>query len=349
MTVLILTGKFGMGHFSAAKAIQEKISLECPETQAIVIDFVEYLMPKFSKYSYMLFNFLVNHFANTYNLFASMVEKRKTAPFKRKVLYKIDQLILEYQPTLIISTLPICTQYISYYKKMRYSDIPLYTYITDISINNEWVNELNDFYFVGSNKTKKQLISKGVLESKIIVSGIPVLKKFNCKGIKKEKHILIMGGGLGIIPHAKSLLDNLDKETDVKVTVILGNNKKLYKKLYKRYKNIEVIGFTNDVNKYLKKASLIISKAGGITTFEAIAAETPMIVLKPFLLQERGNARFILENNLGIVINKNDNFLSVIKNLINNPKEIEDMKKSMREMKNNFHKVTYRKDGVLCI
>ena len=49
---------------------------------------------------------------------------------------------------------------------------------------------------------------------------------------------------------------------------------------------MRIIGYTNEVDKYMKEADLILTKSGGITTFEAIYSETPMYIVTPFLSQE---------------------------------------------------------------
>ena len=68
---------------------------------------------------------------------------------------------------------------------MRRSSIPLYTYITDITAHEEWIAPGTDKYFVGDITTKNALLSKGVSEDKIAVSGIPVRRAFY--GIGKEE------------------------------------------------------------------------------------------------------------------------------------------------------------------
>ena len=55
-------------------------------------------------------------------------------------------------------------------------------------------------------------------------------------------------------------------------------------------KEVLVIGYTDKVDQYMKKADLIISKYGGIILFDAIFSfsETPLYVIGPFLYQEIG-------------------------------------------------------------
>ena len=81
-----------------------------------------------------------------------------------------------------------------------------------------------------------------------------------------------------------------------------GNNRSAYERLHGRYANIEVIGFTDEVYRYMEKADLIVTKPGGITLFESIFAELPLATIAPTLMQEIHNAEFIEANAIGRVI-----------------------------------------------
>ena len=151
-----------------------------------------------------------------------------------------------------------------------------------------------------------------------------------------------MGGGLGLIPNVDEFLDYLSNANNIKVTLIVGKNEKLFHKYNQRYENVEVIGFTNEVSKYMKEADLMITKAGGITLFEAIQTETPLFIIKPFLNQEVGNAKFIQERKIGEVIwhKKEALFVDII-NLLMNEERLAGLRHNMRLIKAKMDKKSY--------
>jgi processive 1,2-diacylglycerol beta-glucosyltransferase len=55
----------------------------------------------------------------------------------------------------------------------------------------------------------------------------------------------------------------------------------------------------------MKQADIIITKPGGITTFEAIYAEVPILALNPSLQQEIYNAQYIQKMGIGTIIHGN--------------------------------------------
>ena len=336
MKILILTGKFGMGHYSVSEAIGQEISSRDSNIEVSIVDILDYLMPTASKILYKSFNTLVTKWSNLYNFVNVNNENNNIKTFNYFFVKGLDRLFLEFNPDIVISTLPISSQYISKYKSLKKSNIPLFTFITDISSHSEWIHKNTDFYFVGDISIKKSLIDKGIDENKIIVSGIPVKQGFKDKIIKfdknKSKEILIMGGGLGLISFNKNLFKSLNNEKNIKTTVITGNNKKMFEQLKSEYKNIEVLGYTNKIDFYMKRADLIISKSGGITLFEAIYSETPIYVVNPFLIQEVKNAKFIEKRKIGQVIwNEEMDIAKDILSLINDDKAILKMKSNMKK------------------
>ena len=148
MNVLILTGKFGMGHYSVSDALKDEILSKDLDAYVKVIDIIEYLFPSYSKKIYEGFNIFVQYFSFVYNILNKIAGRFGIAPFKDKVIKDIEKLLNYYKADLVITTLPLCAQYVSSFKEVSGSNIPLYTYITDITIHDEWIAKNTDLYFV---------------------------------------------------------------------------------------------------------------------------------------------------------------------------------------------------------
>ncbi len=341
MNILILTGRFGMGHSSATAAIKDEIECNIPSVNVQVVDIIDYLLPSTSKILYSGFNLMVSRLSNIYNIFCKTSENYSSAPFKGIFIQKLDLLMSQYNPDIVISTLPIGSQYISAYKKIRNINLPLYTYITDLCTHAEWISDNTDLYFVGTHELKNSLIEKGIAPEQVRVTGIPVRNSFKTvqpiNGTKVKKKVLIMGGGLGLMPFSDELYKVLHEDDSVDVTVITGKNENLYESLKFSYPNFNAILYTDKVYEYMNAADLLISKAGGITLFEAIHTETPIYVINPFLLQEIYNAKYIESRNLGVVIWKEGSSTSSdILSLIKNDDTLSTYKNNMRKLKNEL-------------
>lgn len=345
INVLILTGKFGLGHISVAKALKEDIENETENVNVNIVDLADYVLFPSAKLAYSGFNFFAKNGQNLYNKVADITDTYDDVPFKKIINFRIKSLIQKYNPSIIVTTFPACGKYISYYKEKNGGNFDLVTYVTDIDFHREWKGKLVDYYFVGSEMTKNQMIRKGVDEKKIIVSGIPLKSSFkNIKGSSsinpKVKNVLIMGGGLGLLPEIHFLLESLKDKEDVNVTLITGKNKKMFHDMKQKYPQISVIGFTDLVAEYMCSSDLIISKPGGVTMFEAISCTTPLFITTPFLYQEVGNAKYVEIENIGKVVWDEDNIDRDIKRLLEDDTALEQMKHNMEKIKKSYKKVS---------
>ena len=125
MNILILTGQFGMGHVVAAQAIEQEILRQDPTASVVVVDIVERCAPQLRRLVYGCFDFTVNYCSGVYNILNRMAGHCSCSPMKRTMVQKVDQMLYDSLADLVISTLPLSSQYISAYKQTTGSSIPL--------------------------------------------------------------------------------------------------------------------------------------------------------------------------------------------------------------------------------
>ena len=301
MKTLILTGKFGQGHWSAAQALAERLGT------AEVVDLMEWCCPGYARHIYRGFSLLVTHGRGLFNAYYRMTGRAKPKDSSVPALLlqeRLGQLLAQEKPDLIVATHPLCAQAVACYRQKSGSAVPLLTCITDISVHPEWIHHGTDAYLVGSEDIRRGLAEKGVPREKIIVTGIPVRAPFHAALPRPEggtRELLIMGGGLGMLPKKDAFYLALGALPGVHVTIITGRNEKLYQYLSGRYPNITVVGYTDRVWEYMSRADLMMSKPGGITLFEAISTGVPLLMPRPLLQQEINNAAFAVRRGVGVL------------------------------------------------
>lgn len=342
MKILILCGKYGMGHFSAANAIKEQLALDFKTEQAHikVIDFIAYSFPILHKIFYKTFTILTKNYPKLFSrlYLISANHKKNNFFYNLKMVKNLKNLIFSEKPDLIISTLPEISRAYESYKKKEVSTIPLVTCVTDITRFYEWVNFATDIYLVPSLSVKEFLIKHQVAEDKIIISGIPVKQDFyHFKKNQSDKiRLLIMGGGVGNIPLADSFFEKIASHQQIETSVLCANNKYLLKKLQNKYPNIKSYPLLNNVSNFIQNADIIITKTGGITTFECIFAQVPIVTYVPFLPQEQLNAKFLEDNQMAKIMydNPTDPYDLILEIIRKN--ELPNMQKNMAQMALTF-------------
>jgi processive 1,2-diacylglycerol beta-glucosyltransferase len=154
------------------------------------------------------------------------------------------------------------------------------------------------------------------LPERILLSGIPVDPRFGEARLpvdqlraeldlpRDRRIVLIMGGGVGIGPLDKMMraLGNVD--VPLAAAVIVGNNKGLQRRVVAAAEHtaypLRVFGFVNNVFDYMHASDVLLSKPGGLTSSEALAAQIPMILVKPLPGQEERNTRYLVTRHAAI-------------------------------------------------
>ena len=136
MNVLILTGRFGMGHLFAAQALQEQLQQD--GHQADIVDLFEYALPDAAPAMYRAFNLLVTFGGAFYNLYHVITANNSGGNRGNKLLKGLNSLLDEHRPDVVVSTHPVCSAAVSRYKEEALSDLPLVTCVTDVTDHSEW-------------------------------------------------------------------------------------------------------------------------------------------------------------------------------------------------------------------
>ncbi|HXW77839.1 MAG TPA: glycosyltransferase, partial [Candidatus Eremiobacteraceae bacterium] len=156
-------------------------------------------------------------------------------------------------------------------------------------------------------------------------------------GIDADKTtLLLMGGGLGIGPleHALVGLDALPH--DVQIVIVVGKNARLERRLAdaarKMTKPVTVVGFVPNVYEYMRAADILVSKPGGLTSSEALAAELPIVMLRPLPGQEERNTRYLQESGVGVRVQTSRELIDVLARLLSDPQRLNRMRENTRTL-----------------
>lgn len=297
MKIWILASKFGQGHWSAAEALKEKY--EAQNHEVIISDVIEITHPLLHKTIYTFFKQIICRFTPFYNFVNHFGRNPKK---EMKVKKRLHQEYEKIKPDLIYTTWSKAA------RMLGSVETELKVVVTDFGVHRGWLSSAASVYIVADESVKKKLMSYGIHRDIIEVKGIPVKKQFyhRSKASYGKKNILIMGGGLGICPWVEKLLEKITLYPHVSITVITGNNEALFKKIRKKYPSVNTVGFTKEMHKYLKEASLVISKPGGVSLAESIAIGVPFIAIYPTFDHEIENATYIETHHYGAVIRKGE-------------------------------------------
>jgi processive 1,2-diacylglycerol beta-glucosyltransferase len=341
--VLIVSASAGSGHTTSANALAEAFEeMHSDEIDVKHIDLLDYSTSLMRAIFKNLYLYLAKKRPLTYGFIYKYTDYKarnsnvnvwlNTKKF-RKFLKKNDY-------DFIISTHFASPHIIARMKKKSKFSVPHMTVLTDFGAHHIWGTD-NDYYIVPDELNKVYFEHKGYAKEGVYDLGIPIKTVFSKNKPRDElrkkyelddtkKTILLLSGGFGVGP-ILDIIKNLENvKTPHETVVICGKSKELYDDCIKLKEklnyNLIPVGYTNDMDEYMKASDVVITKPGGLTTAEALASKLPIIIVNPIIGQEDKNADTLLEKGCAVKVP----YLSVIHYnvdaLINDDKKLNEMK-----------------------
>ncbi|WP_285527086.1 diglucosyl diacylglycerol synthase [Bacillus altitudinis] len=346
--ILILTANYGNGHMQVAKTLYDEcksqgfehviVSNLYQESNPIVSEVTQYLYLKsfsIGKQFYRLFYYGVDKIYNKrkFNIYLKMGNKR------------LDELIQLHNPDIIIITFPMIV--VPEYRNKTGKVIPTFNVMTDFCLHKIWVHENIDRYYVATDYVKQKLVEIGTHPSDVKVTGIPIRPQFEVDvpksiiykkyGLSSDKKVLlIMAGAHGVLKNVKELCEALLLDSEVQIVVVCGKNvalKQSLSELEQAHPNqLKALGYVEQIDELFRVTDCMITKPGGITLTEATAIGVPVILYKPVPGQEKENALFFEDYGAAIVINRHEDILESVTNLLQDEEKLESMKQNIKKL-----------------
>ena len=348
MKILLLTAATGGGHIRAANAVEEYIrentgwnvrTVDCLKAVGRLLDKTvcdSYLF--MAKKAPMLFGRLYKR-TNKQNMISHLVPKL-SGLFSNMLCPAIEG----YNPDVIITTHPFATEMVADLKGDGLVKAPLICIITDYGAHRAYIAREVDSYVVASDDMVPELREFGVPLEKICPFGIPVHgvffdpqdQKMLLRQLSLDPELptlLFMAGSFGVSNIIKLYRDLAATQVKMQIIVITGRNQKLFEAFEKEIEAApaiptRLIYFTDEVEKYMHAADLLVTKPGGLTVSEALACNLPMAVFDAIPGQEEDNARFLKTHDMCVRIEKGRDFAQEISQLLQEKKRLQAMREN---------------------
>lgn len=350
MNILILSASTGGGHFKASRALESYILENETDANIKVVDTLEYVNPFINKIVTRGYLVLAKYLNALYKSLYSSTDKfgvltclvtKLIFLFSKKLLPLID----EFSPDVVITTHPFPTEMISILKGNKSIKVPSICIMTDYAPHNTWIKSNIDEYCVACEDMIEGMINRGIASNKIHPYGIPVYsgffhqdeedKKVLLKDLELSENkmtVLVMAGSFGVYNIEKIYKNISNIPMDFQIIILTGNNEILYNKIKEQIKfsnkQTKLIKFTNEVHRYMNIADVLITKPGGLTVSEALAANLPLITFDAIPGQEEANAKFLLNHGMSISIGRGDNCSEVIEALLKDEDKLKEIKEN---------------------
>ncbi|MFD6208601.1 galactosyldiacylglycerol synthase [Peribacillus sp. NPDC060253] len=331
------------GHHQVAEALMDMFKKHTDGVILKKVDLLSYTNNSLEKMITTGYLKWIRYAPESYNLayknlfYVNSQKERSFKWYQHIFLKKMEQLIAEERPDLIVCTHGFPSYLLSQLKIKGKCSTPIINVYTDFFINNVWGSNGIDFHFLPSQELKEKLLSKNqISKHSMMVTGIPVheeiTKRARVFNNTDRPKVLISGGnsGLGGI---LNLAGELKKSTAFDYFVLCGNNKKLHDEIntwgLAHIKPLPYISSRIEMNKIYDEVDVIITKPGGVTISEALRKRLPIFVHSMLPGQEEINLQYLKDNKLVFEINPKSSFEKQMLTILKDHEKMDQWDKSI--------------------
>ncbi len=327
--VLILSASAGTGHVRAAEALEKVFRQQPGVGEVRNIDALRFTNRLFRDFYSKLYIQLVQKAPTILGIVYNSTDEPWKTDRMRLMLDRLntgplERFIARFKPDITVCTHFLPAEIISYLISKGKLNARLSIVVTDFDVHAMWLCKTFDRYFVALEESKIHLEVLGLPGDHITVSGIPIDPAFRAAENRAELRqqagfdpnrplFLISGGALGVSP-AAGVLDSLARlKQPAQALVVCGKNTEMQADLEEQARAVEaanpglsfrVLGYTNEMHRWMQMSDLFIGKPGGLTTAECLASGLPMAIVSPIPGQEDRNSDHLLEKGIAMKCNE---------------------------------------------
>ncbi|MGR3207986.1 MGDG synthase family glycosyltransferase [Bacillus glycinifermentans] len=305
------------GHHHVADSLHTNPGIQGHQCEKI--DIFSYAYGRVERMSSAAYLKWIQYFPKVYSGVYHLLACGNHRPKKRHYMYELmflknmQKIIAEKKPDIVFCTHAL-PSYLLNRLKVQYPGLTVVNVYTDFFVNRIWGREHIDYHFAPIKDIKDQLISEGVDEGKIFLTGIPIHHSYKkAAGLMEEEgnqphyNILITGGSMGVGGIFK-LVRELSPQGSAVYHILCGKNEKLYRYVKSAndpfIKPLPYIESKAEMNRLYEQASGIITKPGGVTISECIEKRLPVFIYDALPGQEEMNLNILKKKRLVMELKK---------------------------------------------
>ncbi|HXH09499.1 MAG TPA: glycosyltransferase [Alphaproteobacteria bacterium] len=353
--IAILSCNYGGGHQRVAEVLSDELRQRAPGCHVAIYDYIETCIGPFYNIACTAFYFSSVRWAPwLYRYFYHATSAiTPHSPLQRAInnlgKRRLTAMLQSQRPDLVVCTYCLPAGGMSELKGEGRTDVPCATIITDHTIHSQWIHPGIDLYVVSSDHVRDGLIARGIPRERVLPTGIPVASpsepSLNRSALRRHygldpalPTILMMVGAYNLMRGALDVYRSLvELPRPAQLLFVCGKDERLRRAIellaQRTSMPVRVFGYVRNIPDLMAISDLMVSKAGGVTTSEALAAELPMVIVNPIPGQEEENTAFLQAAGAAVVAPRPADLRSLIIHLLDDPAGLARLRAGARRIK----------------
>jgi processive 1,2-diacylglycerol beta-glucosyltransferase len=348
--VLILTASYGSGHNVAARSLAAAFGRAGAEAR-VVDHFRDLVDPTFARVTHALYGWTLRHaplaWGAAYGLGDWMTSDSPLAfGATRLGVAGLARLLARDAPDVVVSVhaTPAVAMTALAARGFR---VPSHTtVVTDFVAHSQWIAPGVERYCVAADEVKHEFVARGIAPERILVTGMPLREEFErpvdavtaretLAMSARRPVVLAMAGAHGSYGRLPDVARALARApVPVQGVLVAGRDPWLEARLrtLTAGTGLRTLGYVTDVRTLMAAADVLVTKTGGMTLAEAMAAELPVIAYGSLPGQERRNERFASRGGIALVARSQRDLDGALERALTEPALLERLRAGMRRL-----------------
>ena len=318
--ILVLTNDAGLGHRQAAlatvAALEQRYGALCRPLLVNPLD--EPGVPAALRNSQSDFNRVVRFAPALYRLGHGLANTTLPTRLMERMevltlTEPIGRVLARAQPDVVVTTHPVFVYLLATYRRREGATWPLVVLVTDLArLQRLWFRREVDLYLVPTAEAAALAQRRGIAAERVHVTGIPIDLRLSeqparaalrtANGWDAERPTVLAVGSRRVQEFTAFLRALNEAELPIQVIVVTGDDADLLDEVRAIDWRVpaHLYGYVTELPLWLGAADAVITKAGGLTLAEALAAGCPPFIIQCTPMHERGNADYVVAHGAGV-------------------------------------------------
>ena len=319
-TILVLTNDAGLGHRQAAlatvAALEQRYGALC--RPILVNPLEEPGVPAALRNTQWEFNRVVRFapalyrfghgLANT-SLPTRLMERLEVLTLSEPIGRVLDRV----RPDVVVTTHPVFVYLLADYRRRWVETWPVVVLVTDLArLQRLWFRREIDLYLVPTAEAATLAAQRGIAAERVHVTGIPIDLRLSESRTRAELRAAhgwdatlptVLAVGSRRVQEFMAFLRAINEANlPIQLIVVTGDDPDLLAEVGTIEWRVptHLYGYVTELPVWLQAVDAVVTKAGGLTIAEALAAGCPPFIIQCTPMHERGNADYVVAQGAGV-------------------------------------------------